>query len=91
MKTNKGLRLACSHCGLIAVMIIFPGCVFLDSPADTALMAPSASKQRVSYHQQSKQPETQTGIGQNQLELTEPNEETSLKRDPHPDWGPLNF
>jgi hypothetical protein len=75
---------------LITVIVGLSGCEFLQRPEDTASAMPSTSTQ-VSYHQQSKQLPPQQSSDRRKLEVAQKDEDTSLRRDPHPGWGPVNF
>jgi hypothetical protein len=88
---KKWLHLPFAAVGLITVMPGFTGCAFLNPPVDTATVTVSASPQHVSYHQASIQSGAQQPDDQSKLGVAQTNEDTSLRRDPHPGWGPVNF
>jgi hypothetical protein len=91
MKKDTWLRLTFSAVGLITVILGFPSCAFLDSRMGASPVTPSTSTQHVSHHQPSNQPGAQPLNDQNKLGVAQTNEDTSLERDPHPGWGPVNF
>ena len=91
MKRNKWLHLTFASVGLITVMIGFLGCAFLDSPQDTSSVMSSTPTRHVSYQEASNQRRAQSPNNQSELGVAQTNEDTSLQRDPHPGWGPVNF
>jgi hypothetical protein len=91
MKKDTWLHLTFTAVGLTTVIIGFPSCAFSDSPVGASSMTPSTSTQHVLYHQPSNQPGAQQPNDQNRLGVAQTNEDTSLERDPHPGWGPVNF
>ncbi len=91
MKKDTWRHLTFSAVGLITVILGVPGCALLDSRMGASSVTPSTSTEHVSYHQSSNQPRAQQPNHQSQLAVAQTNEDSSLERDLHPGWGPVNF
>jgi len=91
MKKDRWLRLTFTALGGITVIIGFSSCAFLDSPVGASSAMPSTGTQNVSYQQPANQRGAQQPNDQSRLGVAQTNENTSLERDPHPGWGPVNF
>ena len=90
MENTKSLHRTFASTVLIALMAGFSGCVFLDRPEDTASVTQSKSIQ-VAYHQRSRETKPEQSDNQRKLAVAQKGDDTPLKRDPFPGWGPVNM
>jgi hypothetical protein len=90
MEKIKPLHRTFASMVLITLMVGFSGCEILDRPEDTTSVMQSKSTS-VAYHQRSGKTEPEQSGDQKKLQVAQKEDDTSLRRDPFPDWGPVVF